>query len=590
MRIIITLLTAMSLLLNSSCSSTHLQTDEHSGSESENIIIPKKAVTQESESTTADAETAATTPETANPIDEYDDDELQDIIDRSLGTLTETAYSWFNAEDSVAGHPEAFEAIVSLGKRAIPFLEKYTDTNHEMTSKEANLCAMAKTAAYAIDPSLYDLSYESPDGNTRIKLSVSSFMSILYTCEVTTVYGKLTMETKVSPYMHSEFSGFDYTNAEILWSDDENYAVIIGQRKSDCFPYTALLIDTLTGNLIEFPSLEIYNRIREKEPELKSFLSFSAENCDWNSENPTIEFELRVGAAFYPQVIHGKYTFDTKTNKLTNITYDPVTVSGSGDTLTDEEIRNIVYKNLDILAGDGREWIYPKDLITLYPKEFENILSLDTRAIPYLNEIMEKYASVSSGTREYDLCGIAYIVRYVIEPDDRDKVSVSPDGKYIFTAFDDNTTAATDILDYVLIEITDASTGKIMFVKESTYRNIDVIWDDQQKYIIISNGYMGYHMDTEIIDLEKMSEVVLPAAATIRAIAAEKAGKENIEDFTKYVIRFESVSGSTVKFRFSFLVTYSADRISGEYTFNIENDEITDFHAATDDASIIMYP
>ena len=83
MRIIITLLTAISLLLNSSCSSTHLQTDEHSGSESENITTTETTVTQESESTTADAETAATTPETANPIDEYDDDELQDIIDRS---------------------------------------------------------------------------------------------------------------------------------------------------------------------------------------------------------------------------------------------------------------------------------------------------------------------------------------------------------------------------------------------------------------------------------------------------------------------------------------------------------------------------
>ena len=38
MRIIITMLTAMSLLLNSSCGNTaNTQTDEHSGSESENI-------------------------------------------------------------------------------------------------------------------------------------------------------------------------------------------------------------------------------------------------------------------------------------------------------------------------------------------------------------------------------------------------------------------------------------------------------------------------------------------------------------------------------------------------------------------------
>lgn len=75
MRIIITLLMAMSLLLNSSCGKTaNLQTDEHSGSETENITTQETIVTRESESTTADAETAAVSttaePETSADIPE----------------------------------------------------------------------------------------------------------------------------------------------------------------------------------------------------------------------------------------------------------------------------------------------------------------------------------------------------------------------------------------------------------------------------------------------------------------------------------------------------------------------------------------
>ena len=193
MRIIITLLTAISLLLNSSCcSTTNLCSDEHSNDESENVTTTESTVTQESESTTADDETTA--PETAKPIDEYNDDELQNIIDRSLDALTKNTTGLLTTEELAAAHPEEFGAIISLGKRAIPFLEKYIDTDRDMTSKEAACCVMAKAAAYAIDPSLYDLVFESPDKSANLKLSVRSF-EIGIMGSQTTNYGKLSLIT-----------------------------------------------------------------------------------------------------------------------------------------------------------------------------------------------------------------------------------------------------------------------------------------------------------------------------------------------------------------------------------------------------------
>ena len=122
MRKLIIMFTAFALLLGSSCdSTTHRQPDELPRGESENIT-------------------------------ESDDNELQDIIDQSLDTLTENTTGLFTTEEIIAAHPEAFETIVSLGKMAIPLLEKYTNTDHEMTSKEAECCVIARAAAYAIDP------------------------------------------------------------------------------------------------------------------------------------------------------------------------------------------------------------------------------------------------------------------------------------------------------------------------------------------------------------------------------------------------------------------------------------------------------
>lgn len=501
MRIIITLLTAISLLLNSSCGNTaNIQTDEHSGSESENITTQETTVTQESESTTADAETAATTPETANPIDEYDDDELQDIIDRSLDTLD--ADSLFTAEDRIAAHPEAFEAIISLGKRAIPFLEKYTDTERRITLEEEKYIFMARTAAYAIDPSLYDLVFESPDKSTSLKLSVRSFCKY-HSIEPDISYGKLSLIT-ADPDKETELAEFDYVGADVLWSESGNYAVLTGVRNDRYIPSAASLIDISKQSIIDLPSLGIYNRIRKDEPELGMFRSFSVKSCDWNSENPTIGFEMEVGAAFYSRDIHGEYTFDIKTNEPINITYDPLPAKTPAADLTDEKIKKIVDENLDILTENSDEIFWENEVIAAHPEAFDAIVALGKPALKYLDETASGLKETRKPSSEYWRSCAAVCAAYVIDPEKYGEIYESPDGNY---AVELNICSYEDYAyrrkQYLGANIIDNRTGEVITGTYMCFTDIGKVrWTPSGRFALIPYGFGRYGCDVAIFDTQ----------------------------------------------------------------------------------------
>lgn len=526
MRIIITLLTAMSLMLNSSCgSTTNLRLDEHSNDESENVTTTESTVTQESESTTADDETTA--PETAKPIDEYNDDELQDIIDRSLDTLTENTTGLLTTEELAAAHPEEFGAIISLGKRAIPFLEKYIDTDRDMTSKEAACCVMAKAAAYAIDPSLYDLVFESPDKSANLKLSVRSF-EIGIMGSQTTNYGKLSLITDSDTI---ELGEFDCVGADVSWSNSGNYAVLTGGGNNDRVSPAASLIDIPNKKILELPSLGIYNRILADEPELKSFLSFSVKGCDWSSDNPTIGFELEVGAAFYPQVIHGEYTLDAKTNELTNITYDPLPAKASAPGLTDEEIKKIVDENLDVLLTDSDGYYSEKEFISAHPDAFDNIVSLGSTALPYLKEIGSGYSFVGEDTSGNNRCFMARAAAYVIAPDIYDRAFPSPNGKYSIEAAVNSFFGLTDPFQGIKynLNMRKSETNEVLAIADKPYQlysdlfaDANIQWSPDGKYASLQDTYRNMYSYIHVFDTENSAFYSLPKEHEIEAAIGKK--------------------------------------------------------------------
>ncbi len=526
MRIIIPLITAMSLLLTTSCGAAQPQTHDHSSDEPVNTAATETVSTKKPESETSDTTTA---PEIVETTAEYDDGELQDIVDRSLDTLTKRSISSFTTEDCIAAHPEAFEAIVSLGKRAIPFLKKYTDTDG------GHYCSMARAAAYAIDPSLYDLVFESPDKSASLKLSVRSFdEDSIFRPRIN--YGKLSL---ITDSVKIELGEFDCASADVSWSDSGNYAVLTGISNNLYVSSDALLIDISNQKIIELPSLEIYNRILSDEPELRMILSFSVKSCDWSSENPTLGFELEVGAAFYPQVIHGKYTFDTKTNELIDLTYDPLPTKTPDTNLTDEEIRKIVDENLDVLTTDVGEWIPENEMIDIHPEAFGNIVALGNAASAYLDEIANDQ-TVSMGTSEYNRCLIASAASYVIDPDTYDFTLTSPDNSYAIKCTVESFFMMADPFIGIIynFSVVDKSNESVLiatvigFSINDIDQNCGIEWSPNNKYIIVEQGYHNYYTNLYLFDLEQGKCIEMP-------------NSKQIEDFTgKLLTACDPDSGS----------------------------------------------
>ena len=514
MRTLIILFTAISLLLSSSCGSVaRPQPDELPSGGSESITTDETTKTKEPEpestddntaeiSTESESETSDTTTvsEVSDPIDNYDDSELQDIIDQSLDTLD--ADYIFTAEDRIAAHPEAFEAIVSLGKRAIPYLKKYTDANRELTFEEKEYIFMARTAAYAIDPSLFDLVFESPDKSTSLKLSVRSFGKY-YDIEPAISYGKLSLIT-ADPDKETELAEFDYVGADVLWSESGNYAVLTGVRNDRYIPSAASLIDISNQRIIDLPSLGIYNRIRKDEPELGMFRSFSVKSCDWNSENPTIGFEMEVGAAFYSRVIHGEYTFDIKTNEPINITYDPLPAKTPAADLTDEKIKKIVDENLDILTENSDEIFWENEVIAAHPEAFDAIVALGKPALKYLDETASGLKETRKPSSEYWRSCAAVCAAYVIDPEKYGEIYESPDGNY---AVELNICSYEDYAyrrkQYLGANIIDNRTGEVITGTYMCFTDIGKVrWTPSGRFALIPYGFGRYGCDVAIFDTQ----------------------------------------------------------------------------------------
>lgn len=334
------------------------------------------------------------------------------------------------------------------------------------------------------------------------------------------------------------------------------------------------------------PEIVVYDRVREEVPDLGSFLSYSDEVYASVPDKLKVSFNLKVGAAVCPRTITGQYTFDRKRGEITGFSYDNVTDDNTGTTLSDEEIRSTIDKNIDILIKNGSKHISEDAFTCERPEAFYEIVSLGRAALPYLNEIKD-HDMESANDRWF----VAVMAAFAIAPNDQDKTFSSPDGKYILHAFDGNTNTPAELTDYNLIVISDAETGKVLYEGKKMYRNIDVTWDAQRGYAVISHGFCGYSRDVDIIDIQGSVLLELPKVRDIRALAAAETGKENVDDYSRYVTRFTGFSENQAKFRFAFSAPVFHDRISGQYSFDIEENVITGFQATiSEDISDWMIP
>lgn len=133
-----------------------------------------------------------TEPTDITPPDHSD---LAAAVDYYLDLLMDGAGDLFLESDIIAQNPDAFDALVSLGADALPYL---TDIGDKMPAMHSGmydaLCihaALARMASYHIDQSLYDMTVLSPDGSICAVAKVGTFLSVDWGGTILTQYDRM---------------------------------------------------------------------------------------------------------------------------------------------------------------------------------------------------------------------------------------------------------------------------------------------------------------------------------------------------------------------------------------------------------------
>ena len=133
-----------------------------------------------------------TEPTDITPPDHSD---LTAAIDHYLDLLMDGAGDLFLESDIIAQNPDAFDALVSLGTDALPYLNDIGDRMPAMHSGTYDaLCiraALARMASYHIDQSLYDMTVLSPDGSICAVAKVGTFLGVDWGGTILTQYDRM---------------------------------------------------------------------------------------------------------------------------------------------------------------------------------------------------------------------------------------------------------------------------------------------------------------------------------------------------------------------------------------------------------------
>lgn len=316
-----------------SCSSSgrETQTDTAADTDTAAETIPAVTETAAAAADTADAdetgaetsdvtsETLSCDTETETAAPAHTADEIAEIIDQSLDVLTADAASYAMYEqDCIDAHHEAFAAITACGADALPYLQTIIAND----TTQPRVC-MAKAAAYAIDPSLYDLNCPSPDGTKRIRITIETF-STEWNSELGITYRDVLLTDAASDDTLAVYRNGSILFPGVFWTEDSRYAVIThGHRKygggdpvifdAENRTCTVLRLTDLTdqlGDLLGKP-LDVYSVFVSAEP---------SETTD----PIRIRFDIRIGASSNAGLITGWCGFDPASGKITEIVTEEI--------------------------------------------------------------------------------------------------------------------------------------------------------------------------------------------------------------------------------------------------------------------------
>ena len=133
-----------------------------------------------------------TEPTDITPPDHSD---LAAAVDYYLDLLMDGAGDLFLESDIIAQNPDAFDALVSLGTDALPYLTDIGDRMPAMHSGTYEAlyirAALARMASYRIDQSLYDMTVLSPDGSICAVAKVGTFLGVDWGGTILTQYDRM---------------------------------------------------------------------------------------------------------------------------------------------------------------------------------------------------------------------------------------------------------------------------------------------------------------------------------------------------------------------------------------------------------------
>ena len=194
----------------------------------------------ESDTDTPTLTSALTTAETVPSSTVYTEEELQQIIDENLDILAAfEAPDTYMQSDIIDANPEAFQTIVDIGAAAIPYLLEIgqnPEALYDNTDQFRRYTALK--AAYDIDPSLFDLSFLSPDGIHELRMPVLLFMTNPGTITENGFYGygdPHIVNTETGAEI--AYTSYNCFQPVVKWAPDGKSAAIFSYGESDTVLY-----------------------------------------------------------------------------------------------------------------------------------------------------------------------------------------------------------------------------------------------------------------------------------------------------------------------------------------------------------------
>ncbi|MCI8388377.1 MAG: hypothetical protein HFE63_07955 [Clostridiales bacterium] len=211
--------------------------------------------------------------------------------------------------------------------------------------------------------------------------------------------------------------------------------------------------------------------------------------------------------------------------------------------LSQEEIIEIIDRNLDIIIENIDYSYTEQDYINAHLDAFDNIVALGEIALPYLNEIGNGYKSIGEDTFENNRCFIAKAAEYAIKPDIYDIMSLSPDDQYAVKATVHSFANLVDPfagIDYNAC-VVDMQTNNVLITASDmtfnfSYNNPSVEWSDNSQYAIIQQGYRHYYSNVYLFDVKNSNFICLPGQTEIEEILKQK------------LIGYDKVNGTELSF------------------------------------------